>query len=75
MDLGARLRVELALFGVLPRDLAQRSGYSEAYISRVLSGERTPPPATVRKLIEGIHRDVLEPAQPAQSRELAESAR
>ena len=75
MQLGERLRVELALFGVLPRDLAQRSGYSEAYISRVLSGERTPPPATVRKLIEGIHRDVLEPAGEAPAPELVSAAR
>lgn len=74
MQLGERLKVEIALYGLQPRDVAERSGLDKGYISRILAGKQTCPPATMRRLVDAIHADLLEPTRETRG-ELAEAAR
>ena len=58
--MGERLKVEMALYGVRAATVAKRAGMHEAYLSRVLAGTTKPRPATIRRIIEAIHADILD---------------
>ena len=59
MQLGERLKVEMALWGISAAELCQRTGMGKGYVSRVLNGKKRPRPETVRRIVEAIHADVL----------------
>lgn len=69
MGFPERLRVSMALYGLLPRDLARRARLDPAYISRILAGKQSCPIVTRRRLMEAIYRDDLqESSMPAPER-------
>lgn len=53
-DLANALRALVARSGLLPAEVARRSGISEAAISRYLNGRTPPPPDRVRTLVDAL---------------------
>ena len=55
MQLHERLRVAMATSDMRQRELAQRVGIDEAYLSRVLSGKQTAPHRLLVRLVLALH--------------------
>ncbi len=64
MLLHERLKVSMAANNVGQRELARRVGLDEGYISRILSGKQTCPPATRTRLVLAIHQEMLREERP-----------
>jgi transcriptional regulator with XRE-family HTH domain len=59
VELGHRLRVEIALYGLRDVDVARRLGMDKGYLSRILAGKVRCQPRQVRRIILAIHADYL----------------
>ena len=51
MQLHERLRIAMGVNCVKARELARRAAVDEGYVSRILRGKQTAPPATMARLI------------------------
>lgn len=59
MELANRLKVEIVLWDLRPADVARRAGMPESQLSHILSGKKQPKPATLRRIVEAIHSDII----------------
>ena len=64
MQAHERLKLSMVVSGVHQSELARRANLDVGYVSRILAGKQSAPPATLTKLVLAIHRDILQAERP-----------